>query len=81
MKIQVTQENINQGKIAAGRSCAVALAVLEAFPSAKIVVGCDGININYNYFKMPDEVKRFVYAFDCGLSVTPFEFEIPNALP
>ncbi len=70
IRIDVTIEDIVNGKAASCQFCPVALAIKRIFPG-KVIVGLDQIfiHISYRYennlmYPTPDSVKRFISMFD-----------------
>jgi len=39
------------------------------------------VRSNIRYFRTPPEVYEFVWRFDAGISVLPFEFEFGDEIP
>lgn len=75
MKINVTQQHIDTGIPNKANLCPVALAIKEQLPQAKIRVDRDKIRINdIEYFDYTADLV--VWAFDRGLTVSPFSFII-----
>lgn len=68
MKIQVTQEDIDNGWPLDSCMCPVALAIKRHITEFDTLVGY--------YSKLPDECYKFMRSFDKQKSVQPFEFEI-----
>jgi hypothetical protein len=90
MKIQVTLEHIDKGREADGEFCPLALAIKSHF-NEPIFIYCDRINFRERKqgliyvttrppIQLPYEARSFYHRFDRGDKVTPFEFEIPDAL-
>ncbi len=84
MKIQVTQEDINQGVRQECEKCPIALAVIRAIgPQAatmRISVDDAWVDIGEESWCLPRSAARFVSDFDSGKAVTPFEFELTEKL-
>jgi hypothetical protein len=86
MKINVTQENITLGTCQEAHCCAIALALLGAFPNAKevSVTERDDIDIReggcWSQYEAADEDKsrvgKFIVDFDAGRKVSPMSFEL-----
>lgn len=78
--IRVTQSHIDMGVPEDCDICPIAIALHEAFPECIF-----GVHGDYAFFarrreklkiKLTDSCGAFVAAFDAGLPVTPFEFEV-----
>ncbi len=72
-KIEVTQEDIDRGRIADPRNCAIAVVLkdeeaYEISVAGFIVIGKDG-------YKATPEVRRWISAFDRGKAVKPITIE------
>lgn len=79
MKIQVTQEDIDNGESGNGYLCPIAIALKRAgFKSPAV---WDFIDDGDYQIKTPKKAFKWLLDFDTGIEVTPFEFEIPDALP
>lgn len=79
--ITVTQEDIEQGIKEDTHRCAVALAVKRAMGWNDVLVGGQICNARawesgHKEYKVPEEVRKFVWAFDRGDAVRPFTFEL-----
>ncbi len=74
MKINVTQNDINQGRIASADCCPVARAIRRQTGREALVgpMYCD-ISDQEN-IPLPEEVRRFICDFDCGIEGKPFSF-------
>jgi len=84
MKIYVTQDHINRGLKSDCARCPVALALGEALnlPHNRISVDPDEIWVGgEGVIETPPEVANFVYDFDEGKLVHPFEFDLEFAPP
>ena len=76
MKIQVTQEDIDNGLPRRIDFCPVALAVRRAFPkNEQVYVGGDRILIGGRRYHSPSVVFDFISLFDSQAGGLPFEFE------
>ena len=82
MKVEVTQEHIDRGQRKAHCYCPVALALKDVGVKEPVVFG--------GYFralgdtedtKLPPKVDDFVLAYDLGLKVTPFTFDLDLSDP
>lgn len=75
MKIQVTQQHIEQGKHCDPLKCPVALAITAAgvnhagVTQSRLVVGD-------NWIFLPDAVYNWIARFDARKPVSPIEFEV-----
>lgn len=78
MKIKVTQADIEEGRPEDCHLCPVALAVARAFDVPQYAVSVDGLFITVNdvNYDPPKLVDEFIYAFDEGDKVIPFEFDL-----
>ena len=77
MNIQVTQEHIKQGVRRDCHYCPVALALRETLTEANYTgVFSTGINVDGVMHPTIESVKDFMDAFDGGLPVEPFSFEL-----
>lgn len=83
MKVDVTQEDIDNGKPKFSYCCAVALAVLREKPMKEVTVSTEYIEISdYGGFDterydLPAVARAFVEDFDEKLPVQPITFEAP----
>lgn len=79
MKISVTQAHINEGVPKVGAQCPIALAIKEA-TGANAYVGNSEIFLDNPETErgIPHSptISSFIDAFDDGLPVQPFEFEL-----
>lgn len=80
MKIEVTQDDILEGKIGKSCYCPIALAMKRAYGHDKIVVSRSVCEIDYVEFATPKEAGRFIVRFDNGFHVSPFSFDF-NSIP
>lgn len=77
MRIQVRQEDIEQGEKNHPWCCAIARAIKRACPDATSVEVNDAFSyVDDNTYIMPNEATQFVYNFDDGLPVEAAEFEL-----
>ena len=78
IKINVRQEHIDSGEPEDAESCAITLALCDAFPEAEnISVDGEIASIHgMNDIELPYEVQDFILEFDKGEWVQPFEFEL-----
>lgn len=84
MRIEVTQDDIDQGVRCDGNACAVAVAIGRAIGTGidapwygHISVCDDEIAIGSERFFVPTEVRQFIGWFDKGHVVNPFAFDLP----
>jgi hypothetical protein len=79
MKIEVTQEHIDNGKCKDANYCPIALAIQDALNLNASQVEVDGIfiEVNDHPFETTEEIDGFVDAFDHGKPVAPFTFDLP----
>lgn len=75
MRIQVTQEDIDQGEPGEPESCAVAKAIRRQLKPQHVQV-TDVIEINNSDFEAPPAVIEFIERYDHGHRVQPFEFDL-----
>lgn len=79
MRIDVTQEDIDQGERGSCLKCAVALAIHRA-TQREIEVGyftAGEHDCNWNeVISLPPLATQFIADFDLGAPVTPFSFEL-----
>lgn len=79
MQIKVTQQHIKKGRRASARSCPIALALNEQVGALAIVghgSASAGVDPNRRHFDLPRAVRRFIYQFDEGKAVKPFNFRV-----
>lgn len=77
MTIAVTQEDISIGQKKSCQFCPIALALKRVFPlSLFIRVDGDAITIGNIEIPIPDSCHDFIKAFDIGMEVHPFTFEL-----
>jgi hypothetical protein len=84
MRVQVTQEDIEQGEQGSCKHCPIAIAVSRA-TGKKAYVGYDGISTGELpgpmfeprwQYETPKVARDFIVDFDYGLPTHPFEFEL-----
>src|SRR5256885_4584440 len=76
MIIEVTAEDIANGKKSSITDCPVALALHRAgFPTA--TVGAWSMMNGEGFDALPEGVSQFIARFDGGEPVEPFSFEVP----
>ena len=78
MKIQVTQDDIDHGRSGDCNFCPVARAVKRATHldlGVRVTIGYVYLG-NLVNFQLLSKVADFVYDFDVGMPVKPFEFEL-----
>jgi len=87
VRVDVTAEDIAQGRPTSSESCAIALATRRAIntdraayfgvgSSAVVVVAKVGGHSERYVILLPDKATRFVLRFDAGERIEPFSFEI-----
>lgn len=77
MKIQVTQEDIDNGVRASCKFCPVASAIRRAFNNKAVVRTYNlDVSINDKLILLPLEAVDFILLFDAEVKVKPFEFEL-----
>lgn len=85
MKIEITQEDINNGKRGHYDSCPIALAANRQHKNYKSKVGLNWIKMEGKWFMifsiakieaLPPEARAFIDFFDREIPVQPFTFEI-----
>ena len=74
-KIEVTQQDIFDGRPNNGFACPIAFAVRRAV-GGRALVNDKEVTAAGEYAKMPQAASNFVIEFDCGLMVSPFSFEL-----
>ena len=72
-KIEVTQEDIDRGRIADTRNCAIAVVLKDEEAYEISVAGY--IVIGKDCYKATSEVRRWIAAFDRGKAVKPITIE------
>lgn len=76
-KITVTQEDIEKGRRGDYGACPIALAIKRAIPDGGFIsVDDEEILVGHNRFESIEAVWSFVYSFDAGDAVEPFEFTL-----
>jgi hypothetical protein len=86
MLIDVTQEDIDNGKALNAESCPIALATKRLYPGKKVIVvimfGFPLLKIeSYNPVTMPGRCYIFMRMFDNYKKVEPFQFETKDPQP
>lgn len=86
MKVQVTQDHIDNGHRNSAVSCPIALALKETPGATNVSVGIGTASIGYGnvlrydykrtYYHLPWQATEFIDRFDFGDPVQPFEFEM-----
>ena len=75
LRVDVKQEDINNGKAKKGRHCPIALAVKREYPHApSVVVGPKTIHIGGLCGNLSKRAQDFITAFDRGNGVKPSLF-------
>lgn len=77
-KIEVTQEDIEQGVALSPYGCPVACAVKRQFPDVFVSVCNTSIWVGPMCFKANDDISDFISEFDCGgpSKCKPFSFTL-----
>lgn len=84
IRIEVTAEDIREGKPKMCSECPVARAISRAFGGAVFAVASNrtfgmhsfALSGPYRIARLPKHVESFVRQFDCGESVSPFSFDL-----
>ena len=80
MRIEVTQEDIDNGEKRKCDTCAVAIAAHRAFKDCIILVDGEQMDVirngKWKVIDLPDSATRFIEDFDAGRPVQPFSFEV-----
>lgn len=78
MRIEVTQEDIENGKPYSAWSCAIAVAIRRATRREIVWVklGENTIALYRREIPLPHSVKEWAERFDEGRSVEPFTFDL-----
>ena len=76
IKVDVTQADIDAGKMHSCTMCPVALAISRVLRDDALVVGYHGWNSKDNHGTFPMRVADFINAFDEGYPVFPIQFEL-----
>ena len=80
-QIEVTQDDINNGKPHTCSSCPVALAIsrttnYKAEVGLYIITLFNSKGFSYRSIKIPADIRQFIKAFDSYMPVSPFSFEL-----
>jgi hypothetical protein len=73
MKIQVTQDDINNGE-RSSKYCPIALAIKRACNTENVFVGIASIRWDEREIIPHYEIVKFIRDFDDGIKVNPCEF-------
>jgi hypothetical protein len=78
MRIEVTQEDINEGCQSSCMSCPIALAIARAYGCAAEVGNVSVRVEGFGGFRLPQEAINFIDQFDNHgpAAVAPFSFEL-----
>ena len=76
MRITVEAEDIRAGTRQKTTSCPVALALRRRFPDSHVYVLFRLATVGGLQYRMSDEAKYSIVAFDSGLTIEPFSFEL-----
>jgi hypothetical protein len=82
--VTVTAEHIAKGQPRSAFSCPIAFALEDALPGTNCYAGRDNLTVYAHggcapwsvRVRHPDSVLKFIRAFDSGLPVEPFTFEL-----
>lgn len=74
MKIEITQEDIDRGRIADPNNCAIAVVLKDGEAYEISVAGL--IVIGKDRYKATPELQRWINAFDSGEAVMPITIEL-----
>lgn len=81
MRIEVTQEDIENGQRGSGDRCPIARAVLRNLRviPAGLYVGSQAIETDEEWIDLPREARAFIRAFDSlgSNQPLPFAFDLP----
>jgi len=75
VKVNVTQDHIDNGIDHICILCPIALAIKDLFPN-NIVTVSNAVQIDFCKYALPLKALRFINQFDRGESVKPFSFKI-----
>jgi hypothetical protein len=81
IKIEVTQDDIDQGCRWSANHCPIARAVAQRFHSTQVGVNRTWIRVGSITFKTPLRAVRFIKRFDGKNLVKPFKFNITELHP
>jgi hypothetical protein len=76
IKIEVTQEDIDNGFRASSLGCPIARAVNRVFKTNNAAVLDLVLSVNNRGWHMPEVATEFVHNFDAGKPVKPFVLEL-----
>ncbi len=77
MKIQVMQEDIDQGEQCSILDCPVAKAIARKFSARMVGVNRESVVIDTLKIHLPENVRNAIEDYDNGGEMNPFEFELP----
>jgi len=79
VRVSVRQEHIDRGKRCSATGCPVALAIRDVVGTQNVAVVPNfayvGTIFTGQRFDLPEEVSEFIFEFDTGELVSPFEFD------
>lgn len=78
MKIEITQQDIDNGRRDHVAGCAIALGLQHEF-AYDLIVSQGWIKIGKDYYRPTPEVRRWIAAFDRGRPVNPITIELVQA--
>ena len=78
--VEVTQDDIDQGRRRSSCECPVALAVKRATGAEWVIVGCSSVDIGDNKqpFRLPDDARQFISNYDLGFRPEPITFTLES---
>lgn len=76
LTIDVTAEDIRDGKPKLCESCPIALAIKRAYPGLPVNVEEEEVVIGEHAYNLPDDVSDAIRAIDYGIPVEPFQFSL-----
>ncbi|QTF81869.1 hypothetical protein SEA_GUEY18_84 [Gordonia phage Guey18] len=80
MRIEVRQDDIENGARASAFGCPIALAARRAFPDMNITVTTGKLIVEDKFectaYVLPDDAKEFIRSFDSFRPVLPFVLEV-----
>ena len=76
--INVTEAEIAAGKPGDSMRCPIAIAAQRVWPGAEVEVSTCFIWVGFVRYLLPSSATMWIYAYDAGEKVTPFEFRLPH---
>lgn len=80
MIIRVTKEDIINGESGSCDNCPIARAIIRTFNIDDVAVDATYIDIEDRVYRTPVVAAEFIYNFDDGKTVEPFDFELGKQL-